>query len=122
MSSCKKLLGLDPDSLLAKDIWEGDEATININGNTNHFDISDIELEFNKKTHRYKVYNDGDVDDEGDWNYDKKNEILTLDSDDDDTVEFHVLELTKTKLTFEYKHDMNNDGTLDVITYYFERD
>ena len=121
MSSCKKLLGLDPESLLAKDVWQGDELVIKSNGQEYSFDISDTELEFDKKTHRYYAYDDGELEDEGDWSYDKKNETLTIDSDDADAVEYDVLELTKTKLTLEFKDDVNNDGTLETFTFYFER-
>ncbi len=126
LNSCK-LFGLDDESILAKEPWNGDKAEVYDASNGDFIfsvSLSGEILDFNKKTHRYEYYDDDSGDREnGDWSYDKKNKILTLDPDDDEPVDFEVTELSKKALNMKTNFDLDEDGVDDwKVVYIFKRD
>ena len=92
----------------------------------NHtLDPDELHNGFNKKNHYYQVYEYGGFVDKGSWEYDKKNKILTLKSDmgnDLNIMAMEVLELTKTDLIFKVEPDEDDNGYIEVHTFYFEHE
>jgi hypothetical protein len=123
LNSCKKLLGLDPESLLSKDPWIAKKEIISENGqeDTYTFEPDELVVEFYKKNHEYKVYEYGNPGETGTWSYDKKNKILTfIPESEDDRMETKVLELTKTELILRIEIDENDNGYPEIHTLYLE--
>ncbi len=119
-TSCKKLLGLDPESLLSKKPWKGDKFETYIDGSLNNStNIDDAVLEFNKKTHRYVLYRNNSASDEGTWTYDEDTKRMILDSDTEMPVSLYVTELKKKNLNFELTQ--YSGGNEIVIKFYFYR-
>ncbi len=111
LGSCKKLLGKDDESLLTKDPWIGDEMVSKVSGQSQTTDISSKTVEFNKKTDRYVIYDNGNEIETGDWAYDKKSKILSLEPDDDLPESYDVIELTKDRL------HLRQEGTRYGVSY-----
>ncbi len=121
-TSCKKLLGLDSESLLSKKPWKGDKMEVITNGTLHSTrNINDWVFEVNKKTHRYKLYINNSVFEEGNWTYDDKMEKLVLEPDNDPPLTFFVSELNKKTLNMEIKTNAE-DGSSLIIKHYFYRD
>ncbi len=118
MTSCKKLLGLDPESLLSKDPWVGDKVERYENGEFKASQtISNWSLEFDKNTHhfKFKSTNTG----EGQWSYDKKNKILTLNFENGMNMELKVIILKKKKLVASW---ISPNNSQIEFKFYFKRE
>ncbi len=119
-TSCKKLLGLDAESLLTKNPWKGQKISEHIDGNFHTtVSIDYLTLDLEKDTHHYIFSSHGTVEREGRWSYDEDTEILTLDSDDGTMHEvFHILELDKHHLKFEFDFSAPNGHLYHYEVYY----
>ncbi len=100
-TSCKKLLGRDPESLLIRKPWIGEKAERYKNGNlVNSKSIEDWVLDI-KKNHRYTVYHNNIIDEEGQWSYNKKRNQITFDPDHNVPITYDILKLNRKNLIME---------------------
>ncbi len=117
MTSCKKLLGLDAESLLTREPWIGDKTELYKNGIfQNSHDIRDWTIEIIKKNHRYVTYHYGIINEKGVWAYDKKRKLLTFDSDLNVAYVYKIIKLNKENLIYE--HTINDSGEEVTFKWY----
>ncbi len=122
MTSCKKLLGLDAESLLTREPWIGVKMEIYVNGSLNEILTANNDvLIFYKKPKTYIGFHNNIESDKGTWNYNKKNKKLTLDSENIGAYVYDMIKLDKKNLIFSIKL-MDDDGTLGLYKIYYKRD
>ncbi len=118
MTSCKKLLGLDPESLLTKAPWQGDKMEIYLNGSLAQIEtIDNMTLELFKKTHRYTMYKNNVVTEKGDWSYNEDTKKITFDADTGQPYVFDLIKLDKKNLELEIKSVENGDEILIKLSF-----
>ncbi len=103
MTSCKKLLGLDPESLLTKEPWQGNKIERYENGVFKVFDdVPTWNLEFDKETHYFKgdFYYESNL--EGRWAYDEENNLIILNFNGGNRIEWKIKVLKKNELVVSW--------------------